>query len=330
MSQGNYKVGLRDGVHQNFFPDGRLESEITYKLGKKDGHAIWYTTDTTGKKHLKHIEGEFKNDIQNGHWIYYQAGNQIGNEGEYLDGKMSGLWTWYFDTGDVWKKGNYKNGLRNGLYTVYFENGKVYYTGVFKDDKEEGLWKRYNESGRPEIEGCFHGGKMDSIWKEWFDNGVLRYEITYKNNLKDGPVIYYDETGMKTMIITFKEGAYDGKYTQFNETGVAVVDGQYVMDKKNGEWIYRQADSKIIRRENYNLGRPSGTWTEYYPNGTPQTQKSFNKNGALDGKYMKFDRYGKTTYEAVYSNGKLKQVLKQPGGAQNNPYGGQSNPYGGY
>ena len=137
---------------------------------------------------------------------------------------------------------------------------------------------------------------------------------------------------MKTMLITFKEGAYNGKYTQFNETGVAVVDGQYVMDKKNGEWIYRQGDSKIIRRENYNLGRPSGTWTEYYPNGTPQAQKTFNKNGVLDGKYLKYDRYGKTTYEALYSNGKLTQVLKQPGGAQNNPYGGggQNNPYGGY
>ena len=92
------------------------------------------------------------------------------------------------------------------------------------------------------------------------------------------------------------------------------------MDKKEGEWIYRQADSKVTRRENYTLGRPSGTWTEYYPNGNVQSQKSYNKNGVLDGKFLKYDRYGRVTYEAIYTNGRLSQILKQPGG-NNMPYG---------
>jgi len=118
---------------------------------------------------------------------------------------------------------------------------------------------------------------------------------------------------MKTMIVTYKLGVYNGKYIQFNETGVAVVDGQYVNDKKDGEWLYRQRDSRVIRKENYKEGKPSGTWTEYYENGNLRQQKSYNKKGKLEGKFIKQDRYGKVTYEAVYSNGVVAKVIQESG-----------------
>lgn len=317
MREGSYLKGKKQGLHTAYFPSGKKESEIQYRNGLKEGHAVWYRRDTTSQQKnrmVKHMEGDFAADIQTGHWTYYQIDGKVGNEGEYENGKMAGLWTWYYDTGEVWKKGTYKNGERNGVYTVFFENGKIFYTGNFKDNKEEGFWKRFHESGRPEMEGCFHNGMMDSIWKEWFPNGVLRYEISYKSNMKDGLVVYYDETGMKTMINTYRNGKYNGKFIQYNETGVAVVDGQYIDDKKTGEWIYRQADSKIVRKENYNDGRPSGTWTEYYPNGNIQTRKSYSKTGVIDGRMIKYDRYGKVTYEAQYSNGKLVRIIQQAGG----------------
>jgi len=193
LSEGDYVQGKKNGLHTIYFYNGEKESEINYKNGEKDGHAVWYRRDTTKKssvKMVKHIEGNFVGDVQNGHWIYYQIDGTIGNEGEYLDGKMSGLWTWYYDGKKIWKTANYQNGERNGLYTVYYENGQVYYTGNYKDNKEEGFWKRFHENGKPEIQGCFHDGKQDSVWKEWFDNGVLRYEINYVQNKKDGVVIY--------------------------------------------------------------------------------------------------------------------------------------------
>ena len=315
-SKGFMKNSLKDSLWSSYDEKGGLLSEINYKNGEKDGHAIWYRYDTTNKKQpklVKYYEGDFKADVQTGHWIYYQSDGTLGNEGEYANGKMSGVWTWYYDGVNVWKKGVYKDGERNGEYTVYFENGKVYYTGIFVNGKEEGLWKRWFENGKPEIQGCFHDGKMDSVWKEWFSNGILKYEINYKNNLKNGVVIYYDETGQKTSIQTFKDGVLHGKFTQFNETGIPVIDGSYLYDKKDGEWLYRQADQKILRKEYYKNGRPSGTWQEFYPNGNPQSQKSFNKNGVLEGKFIKYDRYGKVTYEAVYTDGKLSKVIQQQG-----------------
>ena len=318
-TKGLVKNSLREDKWSSFNQNGDLLSEINYQNGEKNGHAIWYRLDTSNKKKpvmLKDYEGDFKNGVQTGHWIYYQADGTKGNEGEYVDGKMSGLWTWYYEGGKVWKKGIYKNGEKNGEYTVYFENGNVYYTGNFVNGKEEGFWKRYFENGKPEIQGSFHAGQMDSVWKEWFPNGVLKYEITYKNDLKNGIVIYYDETGLKTLIQTFTDGVLNGKFTQFNETGVAVIDGSYFYDKKDGQWLYRQADQKIIRKEFYKNGRPTGTWQEFYPNGNLQSQKSFNKNGVLDGKFIKYDRYGKVTYEAVYSGGQLSKVIFQQGQGQ--------------
>ena len=113
------------------------------------------------------------------------------------------------------------------------------------------------------------------------------------------------------MIESFKEGVHHGKFIEFNEIGTSVIEGQYVDDKKDGAWYYRQGDGKILRREEYKAGRPFGTWTEYYPNGRPQSEKNYNKNGVLEGKFARYDRSGKTIYEAVYSNGKLAKVVYQ-------------------
>ena len=117
-SSGLYRKGLKEGLHKEFFPDGRKESEINYSAGKKNGHAVWFRTDTTAadkKTIVKHFEGDFVNDVQTGHWIYYQITGKKGNEGDYADNKMTGLWKWYFEDESIWRTAVYKNGEKTVL-----------------------------------------------------------------------------------------------------------------------------------------------------------------------------------------------------------------------
>lgn len=86
--------------------DGRLDSEIPFKDGQRDGLQTWYDE----KGNVKLTEN-------------------------YKDGKEHGITTYYRETGQIEHTEEYKNGVRDGTVTFYNEAGKVEETAVFKDGK---------------------------------------------------------------------------------------------------------------------------------------------------------------------------------------------------
>lgn len=45
VSEGNFSMGLKEGLWQSFTPDGMLEGEINYEKGKREGKAKFYNED---------------------------------------------------------------------------------------------------------------------------------------------------------------------------------------------------------------------------------------------------------------------------------------------
>ena len=95
---------LKDGPHKEYYDNGQLWTDWTYKDGKLDG---------PGK-------------------IYYKNG-QLQLEGTWKDGKSDGLWKGYYENGQLEVERTYKDGKENGLYKSYDENGQLLWEGTYKD-----------------------------------------------------------------------------------------------------------------------------------------------------------------------------------------------------
>ncbi|VVB67425.1 Uncharacterised protein [uncultured archaeon] len=98
-------------IHEGyqFVPHGKIKSWVTfsgifetpvvegeYKNGLKQGRWIfWSYPEMFGKAAIKAAEGEYEEGLKEGHWTYYDANceNMVSEEGDYLNGvKQEGTW----------------------------------------------------------------------------------------------------------------------------------------------------------------------------------------------------------------------------------------------
>jgi len=97
-----FMLSAQDGVVKNYYPDGKLESEITFLTGIREGEAKFYNPEGTLKE-----------------------------ERFYINGRIEGLVKVYADSGRLKELVNLEFGKRNGPVSVFNEKGEyladVYY-----------------------------------------------------------------------------------------------------------------------------------------------------------------------------------------------------------
>src|ERR1044071_2578906 len=101
--EGRYFDNHKDGPWNTYFPNGNLQSVITWKDG-----------------------------VLHGKTLVYNENNHVIKEVEYENGVPQGLMLTYYPDGTMWAKTTWKKGSIDGPATTYYPNGKVY---------EEGTWK---------------------------------------------------------------------------------------------------------------------------------------------------------------------------------------------
>jgi uncharacterized protein len=108
-------------IKKEKYDNGRIKSEKTYqKIDGKEQLVKEVQYHPNGKKY---IEGGFKNELRDGHWVSY------------------------YDDGKLWSEGGFVKGESHGKRTVYHPNGKKYYEGSFNMGKRSGVWVFYDENG---------------------------------------------------------------------------------------------------------------------------------------------------------------------------------------
>lgn len=122
QSKGYYRDSKQDSVWYIYYPDGKLEREVNFKLG------------------LQH--GLFKRYFKNGNLDYY-AEWENGNCLIVKD---------YYESGNLFRVSNFKNGLMNGESIEYYDDKKkkIRQSRVFVNGKENGIVKHYNLKGNIE------------------------------------------------------------------------------------------------------------------------------------------------------------------------------------
>jgi uncharacterized protein len=223
------KEGKLEGVRREYAPDGTVDKSYIFRNGIMIGEGVvtekgerdgfWKEYYDDGRLRA---EGKYIKDVKEGPWKYYHPNGITEQEGTYLKGKPEGEWRWYYADGQTLREENYYNGLQDGLSTEFDESGNVITKGEYIEGNEDGEW--FYRIGDNETDGSYSEGMRNGLWK-YYDippgmggQKVLRFEGRF---IEDNP---------------------HGKHTYYWDNGNKKEEGEYVMGRKEGEWIYYNYD----------------------------------------------------------------------------------------
>lgn len=111
---------LKQGIWREFWPNGDLKSETSYKNSKRDGLEI----------------------------VWYDSPDCVEQEAYYREGKLDGTLIHYSKKCRKDLEENYKKGVKEGPEVEYYSNGYKKAEGTFKKGNLDGYYKVYDRKGR--------------------------------------------------------------------------------------------------------------------------------------------------------------------------------------
>ncbi|MCX6325580.1 MAG: hypothetical protein NT144_02850 [Bacteroidia bacterium] len=294
--------GLKQGEWREFYPNGEIKSEKTFKDDLLHGYykeydsrgnlvlTMLYDNGSIVKSRVEDgpdIEETNRYD-QDGKLIYrgyYRNKVPVSIHREYgKDGKVTNALI-YNDNGLKISEGIVDEaGNRNGKWKDFFSNGKVQDEGQFTDNRRSGSWKFYNISEKIEQTGSYNNGRPDGLWKWYYENGTLLREEEYF------------------------QGQRDGSCKEYSIAGEIIAQGQYSDGEKNGEWKYKSGD--YTEEGKYIIGLKDGAWKSYYTNGKLKIKGNFVQ-GNPDGLQSFYYESGKIKEEQYFQMGIREKTWKK-------------------
>jgi antitoxin component YwqK of YwqJK toxin-antitoxin module len=104
LNIGSY-YGKKHGIQKIYFPNGKLNIEISFINGIENGTEIWY----------------------------YQNGNILMKK-KIINGDIHGIQTFYYENGSIMKETPFKEGKVNGIEKEYYKSGSLKYKITFCND----------------------------------------------------------------------------------------------------------------------------------------------------------------------------------------------------
>lgn len=164
------------------------------------------------------------------------------------------------------------------------------------------------------------------------DSEMLKtwYHYTLEK-MPNGTYIYkqfYPDTRQMTHFYTYSDlkKTKNGKAIEWYDNGHKRWEGQYINNKKEGEWQeFNFKNGALARKGLYHLGLKEGKWIELDSTGTIRAT-FFYKNGQKDGAFKVFDKKGEWVSQGWYERDKL--IKKEKANAtENKPDVIQQNPF---
>jgi len=186
-------------VEKEYYPDNQLKSQITYKSGKKNGHAIYYHANGEIQ-----IECNYLNDKLDGVFRRFYGNGTAELFQEYREGQQHGLNRYFDANGNLLIESNYSNGKVNGAYHEWYPNRRIRSEGQYLHGMIDGKWIYYDLAGNIIGTGEFNEGT--GVQKSFYENGALKSVNFYKKNNKDGEEITYFPDGKIESRTLYLEG----------------------------------------------------------------------------------------------------------------------------
>lgn len=152
-------------------------------------------------------------------------------------------------------------------------------------------------------------GKRTGYWVDFYPNGQKKYQAWFKEgNPTDTMLRFYPNGVVKARIVSIDSiQAYAASL--FEENGTLRATGQYLNERKNGEWSYYNDAGIPLLTINYKEDTLKGLATRFYSNGTKLEQTHW-LNNLLEGKRSIFNETGSLTCEIEYRRDQMNGVYK--------------------
>jgi antitoxin component YwqK of YwqJK toxin-antitoxin module len=296
------KNGLKQGDWKEFYPNGSIKTEKTFKDDMIHGYYKEY--DTRGKLVLtmlydngaivkSRVEDEPDIEIvnkhdQDGKLTYsgpYRNKIPVGVHREFgKDGKVTNSYI-YNDNGLLLSEGIVDEaGNRNGKWKDLYPDSKVQAEGQYSENRRSGQWKFYNTSGKVEQTGSYNNGRPDGLWNWYYENGAILKEEEYF------------------------QGQRDGLSTEYSLSGEIIAQGQYSDGEKNGAWKFKTGD--LTEEGKYITGLKDGVWKSFYSNGKLKFKGNFVQ-GNPDGQQIYYFENGKIKEDQYFDMGLRQKTWKK-------------------
>lgn len=232
--EATYRKGVPEGIRREFNPEGEVVQSYTFSKGVVVAQGIvsneglnqgsWKTFYPDGK--IK-SEGGYANGNRVGEWIFYYPKGAVEQKGSYNNaGKPNGKWQWFYSSGQLLREENYRDGLRDGTLTEFSPEGNIIAQGDFIDNQEEGFWTIQN--GLLREEGTFIEGLMSGSWKHFYPTGATAFEGNFVDDNANGKHTYFYPDGSKREEGTYLMGRRNGSWKKWNDDGTLLIEIEYI------------------------------------------------------------------------------------------------------
>jgi membrane associated rhomboid family serine protease len=194
----NVNTNDHGGITKVYYDKDWKETELIseakfFRLGSRDSLGRWQGAVRdyylTGEVQMK---GTYKNDLQDGVFLYYSDHGTYTSAGRYVNENPVGKWELFHTNGKIEREIFYGDGLYvktiwdstgneivsngNGQYKRWYSNGVLAEEGPYVNGQREGYWYGYHPDGKP-------------FYKELFKDNRL---ITGASRALDGKQFVYD------------------------------------------------------------------------------------------------------------------------------------------
>lgn len=291
------------GVLKEYYDNGNLKSETTYKDGKKEGVSKIYKINGLMDGYNDYHYGSRKyfykvydpnesvyalNEVKscydnllctlNGVLVTgivqeYHKNGYLKHETDYKDGVKEGFERWYYSNGDLDSERFYVNGKLDGQDSSYYGNpDSDYKDDECKDIKPEER-HRYHPVGSYWDVTNYKNGKKHGVSRSYYYN-KLAYEENYKDDKLDGPwKSYHYFMGMLAGEGYYKDGKEEGFEKRYDEHGNLENTRFYKDGLLEGVYVEYGENGVLAKEINFQKGEPVlGYIYDIYGNKTPMSQ----------------------------------------------------------
>ena len=135
-------MGYGEEPVKDYYQNGQLASERTYKRGQLDGAVKEFYLNGKPKSEMLYENGTRQGPFK----TYYEDG-QVKIEGFYKNGRLDRMFKEYYANGKSKADLFYKNGNLEGHIREYYENGQLRSTRFYRDGIEGKMPSEYDDKG---------------------------------------------------------------------------------------------------------------------------------------------------------------------------------------
>lgn len=226
VEEGNYESSRKQGLWKNFFPNGKLKSEIAYVNSRPNGAYKTYFENGQVEE-----EGSWENNRNTGGFKRYHENGQTAQEFIFNEaGKRDGKQVYYYENGQVMIDADVEAG-KEKFVKEFYEDGSLKAEKSFIDGELDVANTKVYESKNPanntdkelanspvkvvkvdqndEVNsGGFNGNGQSTMYNK--DKQLSKVGFFENFRLIDGLFYKYDADGMLIVIEKYKAGRYIG------------------------------------------------------------------------------------------------------------------------